>query len=151
MSTVTAPVVTLRIGDVAKLVGTTTRTIRYYEELGLLLAPDSPSVGKHRSYSEAEVAHLREVLRLKQLLNVSLDELKTLVEAEEARAALRRELRAGSDPQRTLELLREAVFHLTRQLELVHRRQRELATLEADLAGRLDRVNKRISETTRSR
>ena len=34
-----APEPSLRIGDVARLVGTTPRTIRYYEEIGLLPPP----------------------------------------------------------------------------------------------------------------
>ncbi len=87
MSAAEAP---LRIGDVAKLAGTTPRTIRYYEELGLLAgAPERPS-GGHRLYSEAEVERLREVIRLKELLGVTLDELKDLLTAEEARAAVGR-------------------------------------------------------------
>src|ERR1700726_2229679 len=58
----------LRIGDVARLLGTTPSTIRYYEELGLLgEAPARPS-GQHRLYTEAEVARVREVMRLKHLL-----------------------------------------------------------------------------------
>ncbi|HEV2981046.1 MAG TPA: MerR family transcriptional regulator, partial [Solirubrobacteraceae bacterium] len=69
----------LRIGDVARLVGTTPRTIRYYEEIGLIAqAPARPS-GRHRLYSESEVERLREVMRLKHLLGVSLEELRTLL------------------------------------------------------------------------
>src|SRR5205807_1305168 len=79
----------LRIGDVARLLGTTPRTIRYYEEFGLLPeAPARPS-GQHRIYTEAEVDRIREVMRLKDLLGVSLEELKTLLTAEEARAEVR--------------------------------------------------------------
>ena len=75
----------LRIGDVAKLAGTTPRTIRYYEEIGLLPeAPERPA-GGHRLYTPAEVERLREVMRLKELLGVTLDELKDLLTAEEAR------------------------------------------------------------------
>ena len=49
----------LRIGDVARLVGTTPRTIRYYEEIGLLPeAPARPS-GRHRTYTHEEVERLR--------------------------------------------------------------------------------------------
>ena len=83
----------LRIGDVAKLVGTTPRTIRYYEEIGLLPeAPSRPS-GGHRVYTNAEVERLREVMRLKELLGVTLEELKTLLAAEESRASVRAQLR----------------------------------------------------------
>jgi MerR family transcriptional regulator, repressor of the yfmOP operon len=137
----------LRIGDVARLVGTTPRTIRYYEEVGLLTeAPPRPS-GRHRLYSEAEVERLREVMRLKELLGVSLEELKTLLAAEEARAEVRAQLRRQDvDPQRRRELLSVALGHLDRQLELVRHRAGELARLEGELSDTRKRVRRRIRE-----
>lgn len=124
----------LRIGDVAKLAGTTPRTIRYYEEIGLLPnAPERPS-GGHRLYTHAEVERLREVMRLKELLGVSLQELKELLAAEEARAAVRAQLRRDDvHPERRRELLEEALGHIDRQLELVEHRASELAKLRGEL------------------
>jgi len=141
------PRATLRIGDVARLVGTTPRTIRYYEEIGLLPeAPERPA-GQHRLYSEAEVERLRELMRLKSLLGVSLEELRTLLAAEEARAEVRAQLRRGDvDPARRRELLSEALGHLDRQLELVRRRAAELEKLEAELSERRKRVRRKIRE-----
>src|SRR5271154_6291561 len=135
----------LRIGDVARLVGTTPRTIRYYEEIGLLAeAPTRPS-GQHRLYTEAEVDRLREVMRLKELLGVSLEELKTLLTAEEARAEVRAQLRRENvDPQRRRELLTEALGHIDRQLQLVHRRAAELGKLEEELSETRKRVRRKI-------
>ncbi len=135
----------LRIGDVARLVGTTPRTIRYYEEIGLLdQAPARPS-GRHRVYTNAEVERLREVMRLKELLGVSLEELKTLLSAEEARAAVRAQLRREDVvPERRRELLSEALGHLERQLELVDHRAGELAKLRADLSERRARVRRHL-------
>ena len=135
----------MRIGDVAKLVGTTPRTIRYYEEIGLLEAAGGRPSGAHREYTEADVERLREILRLKELLGVSLDELRELVAAEEARAAIREEFQRTQDPERREELLQTAVGYLDRQLELVHRRQEELAGLEEDLASRRERVLSRLA------
>jgi MerR family transcriptional regulator, repressor of the yfmOP operon len=131
----------LRIGDVAKLAGTTPRTIRYYEEIGLLPAPAEREPGAHRTYREVDVERLRELLRLKDLLGVSLEELKELVAVEGARAALRREWHAGvEDPVRRREILAEALVHVARQLELVRRRRDEIANLEAELLARRKRV-----------
>jgi DNA-binding transcriptional MerR regulator len=82
---------------VARRCGTTPRTIRYYEELGLLRgagATERPS-GGHRSYTEADVADLCELIRLRELLGLSLEELGRVIEAEEARALLRAEFEAG--------------------------------------------------------
>jgi MerR family transcriptional regulator, repressor of the yfmOP operon len=142
-----APEPSLRIGDVARLVGTTPRTIRYYEELGLLPgAPGRPS-GGHRLYTRAEVDRLGEVIRLKELLGVSLNELKELLTAEEARAAVRAELRREDvDPARRRELLSEALGHLDRQLELVEHRAAELAKLHHELSATRQRVRRKLKE-----
>src|SRR5579871_4688824 len=113
---------TLRIGDVARLVGTTARTIRYYEEIGLLAQATERPPGGHRLYSDADVAHLREVVRLRDLLGLSLEELKRVVEAEEARAELRSRLRQeGIGEAERRDLLAQALGHLDLQLELVRR------------------------------
>ena len=67
--------------------------------------PAAPSrarapAGAHRTYSAEEVERLREVMRLKELLGLSLEELGTLLAAEEARAAVRAQLRREDvDPQ----------------------------------------------------
>lgn len=137
----------LRIGDVARLVGTTPRTIRYYEEIGLLPeAPARPS-GQHRLYSQAEVDRMREVMRLKDLLGVSLEELKTLLTAEDARAEVRAQLRREDvDPARRRELLTEALGHLDRQLALVRHRASELARLDDELSETRKRVRRKIRE-----
>ncbi|HEY7622553.1 MAG TPA: MerR family transcriptional regulator [Solirubrobacteraceae bacterium] len=140
----------LRIGEVARLVGTTPRAIRYYEEIGLLPAEGGRAAGQHRVYSERDVAHLRDALRLKDLLGVSLDELKELVEAEDARAALRDEWHHGEPgTARRREILAEVLRHLDRQLELVRHRREEIAALEAELAAKRARVLRRRRELDR--
>jgi DNA-binding transcriptional MerR regulator len=145
MSAPTEP--SLRIGDVARLVGTTPRTIRYYEEIGLL--PPSPArpSGQHRLYTDNEVERLREVMRLKDLLGVSLEQLKTLLAAEDARAAVRAQLRRDDvHPERRRELLSEALGHLDRQLELVRGRAAELANLKKELCETHKRVRRKLRE-----
>jgi MerR family transcriptional regulator, repressor of the yfmOP operon len=137
----------LRIGEVAKRAGTTPRTIRYYEEIGLLSAGDGREPGAHRTYAEADVERLTELLRLKGLLGLSLDGLKRLVEAEDTRAALRREWHEGvEDPVRRREILEELLSYSTRQLELVRRRRDEIAALEAELVERRRRARELLRE-----
>jgi DNA-binding transcriptional MerR regulator len=137
----------LRIGDVARAVGTTTRTIRYYEEIGLLPPAADRRSGSHRLYSAAEVERLRELMRLKDLLGVSLEELKTLLAAEEARAEVRAQLRRGDvGASRRRELLTEALGQLDRQLELVRHRAAELAKLHRELDDTRKRVRRKIRE-----
>jgi DNA-binding transcriptional MerR regulator len=131
----------LKIGDVAKLAGTTPRTIRYYEEIGLLPGPGSREPGAHRTYAPSDVERLTELLRLKNLLGVSLEGLKDLVEAEDNRAALRREWREGvEDPVRRREILDQLSHHTGRQLALVRARRDEIAALESELLARRKRI-----------
>jgi DNA-binding transcriptional MerR regulator len=137
----------LRIGEVAKLAGTTPRTIRYYEEIGLLPATSGREPGAHRSYAEADVERLTDLLRLKDLLGVSLEELRELVEAEDARAALRREWHGGvEDPVRRRQILEQSQTYTALQLDLVRRRRNEIAKLEAELVARRKRVRGLLRE-----
>ncbi|HTT94235.1 MAG TPA: MerR family transcriptional regulator [Solirubrobacterales bacterium] len=137
----------LKIGEVAKLAGTTPRTIRYYEEIGLLPAADGREPGAHRTYAQSDVDRLIEVMRLRALLGVTLDGLKELVEAEDNRAALKREWHEGvEDPVRRREILESLDHHAERQLELVRARRDEIAKLEAELLARRKRIRDRRRE-----
>ena len=53
-----------RIGELAHRAGVTTRTIRYYEELGILSATRRPQA-RHRRYSQKDLLHLQRVQQLK--------------------------------------------------------------------------------------
>ena len=135
----------MRIGEVAELTGTTPRTIRYYEEIGLLSGGTEREIGKHRCYSQADVDRIREIVRLKDLLGLSLEQLSQLLEAETARAGIRREFRETDDPERQRALLLQSRGHLENQLALVRGRVAELARLESDLSERADRVAAKLS------
>ena len=136
----------LRIGEVADALGTTPRTIRYYEEIGLLGAADDREQGKHRIYTPADVERVREIMRLRDLLGLSLEEVSALLEAEDARAQLRREIRQTEDPAEIKRILEEALGHIANQLELVRHRRRELEQLEGELVTKRRSIHKRLGE-----
>jgi DNA-binding transcriptional MerR regulator len=142
----------LRIGEVAERTGTTPRTIRYYEEIGLLPGSDSREPGSHRLYDDEDVERLAQLLELKSLLGISLEELREVAAAETARASLRHEWQEGiDDPIRRREVLEQASAHLDRQLELIRRRRDAIAKLEADLVARRRRVRDRMRELEQTR
>jgi len=136
----------LRIGEVAELLGTTPRTIRYYEEIGLLPAADDREQGKHRIYTQADVERVREIMRLRDLLGLSLEEVSELLEADDARAQVRRELREAEEPAEIKRILEEALGHIANQLELVRHRRRELEQLESELVTKRRSIHKRLGE-----
>ena len=63
-----------RIGDLASMFGLTARTIRYYEELGLLRSSDR-NEGIHRRYPARNLSFLKRIRNLKDL-GLSLLEIK---------------------------------------------------------------------------
>ena len=138
----------LRIGEVAELTGTTPRTIRYYEEIGLLPGASDRAQGKHRFYTEADVERVREVVRLRDLLGLSLEQLSRLLEAEAARAELRREFQQTEDPAAQKRILERSLGHIGVQLELVRERSRELEQLEKELCERKRLVQRRLKEVS---
>jgi MerR family transcriptional regulator, repressor of the yfmOP operon len=135
--TETAEAQAYRIGEVAERVGVTVRTIRYYEELGLLGAPPARAKGAHRLYSDADVTRITELVRLRDLLGLSLEELTALAETGEARAALRdRWADTTSDDERA-RIVCEAIPLVERQLELVRTRRRTLDEFADELSEKL--------------
>ena len=139
----------LRIGEVAELAGTTPRTIRYYEEIGLLPGSSERALGKHRCFTEADVERVREILRLRDLLGLSLDQLSQLVEAETARAELRREYAETDDPVERRRILDRALGHIATQLELVSARRQELEQLGRELLAKQALIDSRLAELRR--
>lgn len=69
---------TIQIGKLARQLGITTRTIRYYEELGLM-GPSARRTGGTRSYNRDEVLRLKFILKLKEL-GIGLKEMFGLAE-----------------------------------------------------------------------
>jgi DNA-binding transcriptional MerR regulator len=138
----------LRIGEVAELAGTTPRTIRYYEEIGLLPGADRAQ-GKHRFYDRGDVERLRELMRLKDLLGLSLEQLSKMLAAEDARAALRREWSEAEDTATRKRILEESLDHIATQLELVRNRRRALEELERELVERRGSVRRRLATLNR--
>ena len=135
-----------RIGEVAERVGVTTRTIRYYEELGLLGPAPSRTKGAHRLYREADVARLRELVRLRDLLGLSLDELLALAEVEEARELLRGQWDDDPSDAERLRIVEAAIPLVERQLELVRTRQQRLTEFSDELSNKLRSLRKRRAE-----
>ena len=87
----------LRIQEVASELGLTTRSIRYYEELGLL-SPAARSEGSYRLYDASDVDRLRFIKGLRDDAGFSLAEISQLLEDEEARARSREAFAHTDDP-----------------------------------------------------
>lgn len=68
----------LQIGELAKQTGLSLRTLRYYDEIGLLV-PSDRTEAEYRLYSEADIARLQQILSLRQL-GFALKEIRECLE-----------------------------------------------------------------------
>jgi DNA-binding transcriptional MerR regulator len=124
----------------------TTRTIRYYEELGLLGRAAPRSKGEHRLYSEADIARLEELVRFRDLLGLPLEQLVGLTEAEEARNALRDQWAESASDAERARIVEAAIPLVERQLELVRLRRQTLDQFAGELSDKLQRLKDRRAE-----
>jgi DNA-binding transcriptional MerR regulator len=86
----------LQIGEVADRTGVTQRTLRFYEEKGLL-KPPSRLDGGFRLYSEDDIERVERIKRMQSLLGLSLAEIKEMVEAEEVKLQIKAEYRRDAE------------------------------------------------------
>jgi DNA-binding transcriptional MerR regulator len=127
--------VTYRIGEVAKVAGLTTRTLRYWEELGLV-CPSSYGSSGERHYSAAEMTRVTRIRDLQRLLGFSLAEVRVVLDTEEIDVLdrVKSEFRSGDpSPTRQRDLLDEAI---TANDQLLARLEDTLARIEAFRAER---------------
>jgi len=105
------PPTTFRIGEVAKLTGLTPRTLRYWEEQGLI-SPSSYRGRGERLYSSTDMARVTRIKDLQELLGFSLAEVRVVLDTEDIEVLdrLRSEFRWGdASPERRRQLLDEAI------------------------------------------
>jgi DNA-binding transcriptional MerR regulator len=86
----------IRISDAATRVGVSARTLRYYEELGLL-TPSLYTPGGERRYTADDLTHLERILELREVLGMNLDEIREFLSLETRLDELRASYRATKD------------------------------------------------------
>jgi DNA-binding transcriptional MerR regulator len=118
------------VRDVCDQIGVSARTLRYYEELGLLPGVRRRNGGR-RAYGHDEIERLRFIQRLKSL-GLSLQEIGEL----NAVYAIHGSTRA------MLEKLREL---LRQHLAGLEHKVRDLQTLQSEMKSYLDHIDRRVS------
>ena len=113
-----APDALLRIQEVADRVGLTTRSIRYYEEVGLM--KPARSMGSYRLYDAEDIARLQFIKGLRDDAGFSLAEIGQLLEDENARATIGARFRESTDPGERRALLAEGMDRIDRQVATLH-------------------------------
>lgn len=133
------------IDEVATRTGLTPRTLRFWEEKGLL-APPARTDGGLRLYSEADVARVERVRDLKEVLGLSLDVARELLATEDEMAALREQAHQHPFGADRLPFLRRAIALLDEQIQQIVRRETRLAELRQGYEQWLGRLKDRSLE-----
>ena len=120
-----------KIGEIAKIVNLTPRTIRYYEEIGLLNSVKRIENGR-RVYTDEDIRRLKFIKRLK-LLGLSLKEMAELEEIYSINRSNKKAL------QRLLELLKTHVENIDKRIE-------SLQNLKKEILEYSKRIEKKIEE-----
>src|SRR4051812_16880221 len=134
-----------RIQEVAALLGLTTRTIRYYEELGLL-EPAGRSGGDYRLFDADDVERLRFIKGLRDDAGFSLAEIGQLLEDEAARARNRARFRTTSDAAERRAIVDDALARVDRQIESLRDKLDRLAAMIDEAEGRRQHLLAHVAE-----
>ncbi|MCL2339966.1 MAG: MerR family transcriptional regulator [Actinomycetia bacterium] len=111
----------LTVGELAKKMNTTVRTLQYYDREGLL-SPSAKSEGGRRLYSDKDIVKLHQILSLKYL-GFSLDDIKNRLVAldtpeqvasalTEQAGAVRKQIASLSEVLQTLEKLHAEILQI---------------------------------------
>lgn len=131
------------IGQVASATGTSARTLRYYEEVGLL-HPAGHRPGGRRLYRAADVDRVRRIRELQDLMGFNLDEIRTIMSAEDRLEVLRGRYRSGSGDR--TRVVKEAIAVLEGLQAQVDAKQVRLGDFRAQLDARVDRLRPRLDD-----
>jgi DNA-binding transcriptional MerR regulator len=121
-----------QIGEVCQRTGLTQRALHYYDEIGLLV-PSERLNGGQRLYSAGDLERIERIKSLKQLLGLSLSEIKRMLDADEARAQHLAAAETTVDPSRRRKAVESALRVTVDQLQSVREKVHRLGQLQRQL------------------
>ena len=135
----------LRIQEAAAEVGLTPRSVRYYEELGLL-KPAARSEGDYRLYDATDVERLRFIKGLRDDAGFSLAAIAQLLEGEAARERGHAAFHATADPAERKRILCERIASFDSQIQTLELKIGRLQTMVDETESRRARAVAKIAE-----
>jgi DNA-binding transcriptional MerR regulator len=135
----------LRIHEAAAEVGLTPRSVRYYEEIGLL-TPAARSEGDYRLYDDTDLERLRFIKGLRDDAGFSLAEIARLLEDEAARERSHAAYHATTDPAERARILRDRLVRYDHQIEMLRTKIDRLGVMVGETEARRVRTIVRLDE-----
>ncbi len=135
----------MQIGEVSERTGVTQRTLRFYEERGLL-KPPSRMEGGFRLYTEEDVHRVEHIRQLQKLLGFSLAEIKEMLEAEDTRSLLQAEYWAETDVGEKKDRLQKAIDVTRAQIKFMDQKIEQLTQMKDYWRQKLARYEETLRE-----
>ena len=135
----------LQIGEVAERTGVTQRTLRFYEEKGLL-RPPSRMDGGFRLYSEDDVRRVEQIRKLQDLLGVTLADIKEIVDAGDVLRELRAQYRPEAAVEEKRRQLLKAIEVVQGQYGIVKHKIEQMEEMKGQLEERLKTFERWMAE-----
>ena len=126
------------IDQVAAQTGLTKRTLRYYEEMGLL-PPTGRTEGNYRRYSDEDIQRLEHIKKLRDLLGFSLADIRSMLEVDEERGLLKEANRLETDAAAKIARLDRADELIRRQLQMIEQKIVGLEQMRTSLQTSIER------------
>jgi DNA-binding transcriptional MerR regulator len=126
------------IEQVAARTGLTKRTLRYYEEVGLL-PPTGRTEGNYRRYNEEDIQRLERIKKLRDLLGFSLADIRELLDAEDERGQIKVAYQHETEARAKIAQLDRADELIRGQLHLIEQKMEGLEQMRTGLLATLER------------
>ncbi len=133
------------IEQVATRTGFTKRTLRYYEELGLL-PPAGRTEGNYRRYGESDIQRLEYIKKLRDLLGFSLTDIGKLLEVRDERDQIKIAFKHETDAVTKIAQLDRSDELIHTQIQLIEQKLAGLEQMRATLNEQLERHKQRRKE-----
>jgi DNA-binding transcriptional MerR regulator len=134
-----------RIQEVAAEIGLTPRSIRYYEEIGLL-EPAARSDGDYRLFDDDDVERLRFIKGLRDDAGFSLAEIGALLEDERARSRNRLRFKETTDLTERRAILADAMGRTDRQIESLRAKAQRIGAMIEEAETRRAHLERHLVE-----
>lgn len=119
-----------KIDEVATECNLTKRTLRYYEEIGLVSPQRSD--GNTRLYTREDIERLKKIISARDVLGFSLQELQRYIEVVEMLRGQRERYRSITDHQERRHQLEQIDQTLGEQLEMMEEKIRTIHSFKAE-------------------
>jgi MerR family transcriptional regulator, repressor of the yfmOP operon len=133
------------IEQVATRTELTKRTLRYYEEVGLL-PPTGRTEGNYRLYSEEDIQRLERIKKLRDLLGFSLADIREILHAEDERGQIKVAYQQETEAAAKVAQLDRADELIHSQLRLIEQKLAGLEQMRTALLAKLEHHQRRRSE-----